>query len=733
MPDYIYLLENRLSADQQNALRQLREVAREAGTILFLTGDAVRDLTSGHAVRELEVAVHGNALKLKKIVEKLGGSVWGESEASRTLYLCFPGTVRVDVVSTHRIDYAKLGKPVYHAASIQEDLRRRDFTVNAMAISLNEGSFGLLMDPLNGAADIEARTLRLVSNYGFLEDSSLLIRATRYHARLGWELDPRSRTRYENAKGEGVIEQLSDEAQRRELEQIGHEDEGLKVLRALEDEGWMKVLFPAWTAAKADEEKLKALHALAVELQMQGVHADMSAAQMQLLTVKLAPKDLAALKKRLLRPGFVEEWNSLDAVAAKFAKALLSKEHASSSAGFRLFTTYDPEAILWLGFTSKDKAVQERFNNFLKVWPESRQRIPHALMQEMRITPELAAYKRIVQAVFLELIDGKLTTPEELRAFLEPHSPPAPPPQVTVKRPRAKRGEAKLKERTYDDDDEVEDALVDDEDLDDLGGDDDEIDLGLSLPKVDLGVDADLVDEGESLEDDLEADGAEPEPVKRAGKASAAGKAAKLEPAAPPKPSAPPVKAKSEPETVPAQKSPPAVKTNAREPVNRKENKMSTTVAGSPALTSEPRAEGVKPPQPLAAMAPEALTPAVKPPQTSAKPKAAKPKGALTPGAKPPQASVGKASPKGALTPGVKPPQASKVMPPAAKPVKGKATAKPVAKKKAAPAKKKAAAKPAAKVVKPAAKVVKKAAKPAKKAAKPAKAKKPAAKAGKKR
>ena len=155
MPDYIYLLENRLSADQQNALRQLREAAREAGTILFLTGDAVRDLTSGHAVRDLEVAVHGNALKLKKTIEKLGGKVWGEDEASRTLYLCFPGTVRVDVVSTHRVEYPKPGKPVYHPASIQEDLRRRDFTVNAMAISLNEGSFGLLMDPLNGAADIE--------------------------------------------------------------------------------------------------------------------------------------------------------------------------------------------------------------------------------------------------------------------------------------------------------------------------------------------------------------------------------------------------------------------------------------------------------------------------------------------------------------------------------------------------------------------------------------------------
>ena len=84
-----------------------------------------------------------------------------------------------------------------------------------------------------------------------------------------------------------MIEHLSVQARGRELEQIGHEDEGLKVLRALDAEGWMEVLFPAWTSAKADEEGLAALHDLAVELFIQGVHADISAAQMQLLTAKL--------------------------------------------------------------------------------------------------------------------------------------------------------------------------------------------------------------------------------------------------------------------------------------------------------------------------------------------------------------------------------------------------------------------------------------------------------------
>jgi len=537
MADYIYLLENRLSPDQRNALRQLREAAREAEMILFLTGDAVRDLTSGHAVRELEVAVHGNALKLKKIVENLGGKVWGENAASQTLYLCFPGTVRVDVVSTHSVEYKKPGQPTYHFASIQEDLRRRDFTVNAMAISLNSGSYGLLMDPLNGVADIEARALRLVSNYGFIEDPSLMIRATRYRARLGWELDPKTQTRYENAKGEDVIQYLSDEARSRELEQIGHEDDGLKVLQALEAEGWMKVLCAQWTPAKADEVKLKALHELVVELLMQGVHADISAAQMQLLTAKMAPKDLAGLKKGMLRPGFVEEWNSLDSLAAGFAKVLMSKENQTPSAAYKLFTTYDPEAVLWLGFTSKDAGVKERYNNFLKVWPEMRQRIPYVLMLEMRIRQELPNYNEILHLIFLQLIDGKLTTPEEMRAFLEPYSPPAPPPQVTIKRTRGKRGAEPKAKEAFDEDDEAEDAVDGDDDLDDMGGDDD--DIGLGIPKIDLTLD---VDEGEGDDEDdadedekgEDADEEEPEPPKggKRGKAAKPGKAAP-EPAVP--------------------------------------------------------------------------------------------------------------------------------------------------------------------------------------------------------
>jgi tRNA nucleotidyltransferase (CCA-adding enzyme) len=660
MPDYVYLLENRLSNDQQHALRVLRDVARDAGLIVFLTGEAVRDLTSGHAVRELEVAVHGNAFKLKKVIEKGGGKVWGEDEASRSLYLCFPGTVRVDLISTHWVEYKKPGQPIYHWASIQEDLRRRDFTANAMAISLNEGSYGLLMDPLNGVADIEARSLRLVSSYGFIEDPALLIRAVRYRTRLIWELDPRTQQRYENAKSEGTIEYLSSKAKSRELEQIGHEDDGLAVLKALEAEGWMKVLCPAWTHAKADTEKLKALHDLAVDLLMQGVHADISAAQMQLLTAKMAPKDLASLKKQLLRPGFVQEWNSLDSLAAGFQKVLLSRHNHTASATFKLFTTYDPEAILWLGFTAKDPAVKEKYHNFLKVWPEMRQRIPYALMQEMRIRPELPNYNEIVHAIFLQLIDGKLLTPEEMKAFLEPYSPPAPPPQQTYKRTRARRGaESKIKE-SFEEEEEGEEGV--EEEIEDLPvGDEDEI--GLGLPKIAL----EPEEEGEEEEEDEEEE--EAAPAKK-GKAAAAQKAAATKP---------PAKGAPKPAEKPPAARPAAEKTAAK-PSAKPEVPAKLAAKAAPAK-----------PAPETKKAPEKRAP--EPPKKTVKPavKAA----ALKPAAKPVHKSVPKKPAKApaakaavkATKPAPKKPAAKKPAPkPKAKPHK---PSKPAAKKAPAKAAKK--------------------------------------------
>src|SRR6201992_2976435 len=257
MADYIYLLENRLSAAQQAALLTIRHVSRAKGLTVFLVGGAVRDMTSGSPVRDLDVVVQGNALKLKKDIEKAGGVISGENEVSQAVFVRFPGGVRVEIGSTLSVNYPKPGKPVVKPANILDDLRRRDFTANAMALSLNDGSYGLLMDPLNGVADIENRELRLVSNYGFIEDPLRMIRAARLMARLSWQMDERTQARYETGKQEGYISAMDEFHRGYETEEIFHEEDPLRVLTKLETEGWVKHLFPALSSAKANVAELE--------------------------------------------------------------------------------------------------------------------------------------------------------------------------------------------------------------------------------------------------------------------------------------------------------------------------------------------------------------------------------------------------------------------------------------------------------------------------------------------
>jgi tRNA nucleotidyltransferase (CCA-adding enzyme) len=443
MADYIYLLENRLSAAQQAALLAIRQVARAKGLTVFLVGGAVRDMTSGSPVRDLDVVVQGNALKLKKDIEKAKGVITGEHEAGQSLFVRFPGGVRMEIGSTLSVTYPKPGKPAVKPATILDDLRRRDFTANAMALSLNDGSYGLLMDPLNGVADIENRELRLVSNYGFIEDPVRMIRAARFIARLGWQMDEKTQQRYETGKQEGYIAAMDQFHRGYETEEIFHEEDPLRVLRRLEAEGWMKHLFPALSSAKANVPELERLRESQMQLQMQGIHPEAAVANFPLVTAKMLPKDVSALKKSFARQGFVDEIAALEGEAKAFATEFAGKGAATPSQAWKLLHSAKPESILWVAHTSKNAGIQAKFKGFFTEWAQARQKIPYVLMQEMRIVPELPIYNELLDKLFFELMDNKLGTVEEMKAYLEPYSPPAPPPPVHLRRPRMAKKDAK--------------------------------------------------------------------------------------------------------------------------------------------------------------------------------------------------------------------------------------------------------------------------------------------------
>jgi tRNA nucleotidyltransferase (CCA-adding enzyme) len=437
MADYIYTMEIRLTPDQMKGVNLVQDIARAAGITLYLTGGAIRDIISGFTIRDLDFTVQGNPLKLHKDFERAGAQVAGHDEDVRTLFLVLPGNVRAEIGMAHTEHYEKVGKPpAITPASIQEDLRRRDFTVNAMALSLNEGSRGLLLDPFNGVADIEAKLLRILHNYSFVEDPSRLIRATRFAARFHWPLEERTQQRYNAAKENNYIEHISRSAVGHEIAQLAHEDDPLNVIRSLEKEDWLKVLHPHWSSAKVDTNGLALLMKTRQQMVDLGYTVDPSPAVMHFLTARLSDKDISDLRRQIPRKDLIESWRDIEDHAKELAKRLTGKEAATPSRTWNLLSGARPEMILFLAVTARHQTVAQKIKNFLTKWRQVQQRIPLPEMTELLITPTLPEYPKIARDVFMLLLDGRLRSRTETLKFLKPFAPPPPPPPPPPRRGR---------------------------------------------------------------------------------------------------------------------------------------------------------------------------------------------------------------------------------------------------------------------------------------------------------
>ncbi|HSA93949.1 MAG TPA: hypothetical protein VLE48_13125 [Terriglobales bacterium] len=441
MADYIYTMETRLTPDQQRGVALVQQAARAHEMNVYLTGGSIRDLISGFTIRDLDFTVQGNALRLQRDLEKAGAVIERVDEELRALLVQLPGNVRAEIAMARAEKYDKQGKPPeVAAASIVEDLRRRDFTVNAIALSLNEGSRGLLLDPANGVADIEAKLLRILHSYSFLEEPSRLIRATRFAARFHWMIEERTQARYDAAKENRYIDNILPRAVGQEIEQLAYEENPLVILRALEKEGWLKVLSPHWTVGKADADSLAKMQRTRELMVQHGFVPEASAASMYFLTRRLADRDITALQKLIPRRTLVEKWNRLHDEAKALATRLSGKEAATASKTWRLLSEAAPETILFLEVTARAQSVRQKIRNFFGKWRQLKQRLPFPEMAEMHITPALAEYPKLTEEAFHLLLDGRLRSHGEIVRFLKPYAPPPPPPPAPPAKKR-KKGE----------------------------------------------------------------------------------------------------------------------------------------------------------------------------------------------------------------------------------------------------------------------------------------------------
>jgi tRNA nucleotidyltransferase (CCA-adding enzyme) len=214
----------------------------------FLVGGAVRDLLLGRQTVDLDVAIEGDARSVaRELAERLGGEA-KEHERFGTATVR-AGHLVVDLATTRRETYAEPGAlPDVQPAGLAEDLGRRDFTINAMALDLNGADVGRVEDPHGGRDDLAAGVIRVLHGQSFIDDPTRLLRALRYEARFRFRMDENTeRLAREAAAGAG-FSTVSGARVRDELLDLLREPEAPSAVARMHELGLDRALDPSLEA-----------------------------------------------------------------------------------------------------------------------------------------------------------------------------------------------------------------------------------------------------------------------------------------------------------------------------------------------------------------------------------------------------------------------------------------------------------------------------------------------------
>ena len=199
-------------------LRSCAELARQRGGCAYLVGGTVRDLLLGRGGGDLDVVIEGDALSLVRELARGSGGGVRTHAAFQTATLTLDEHLSIDFATARRERYrAPAALPEVEPGRLDEDLSRRDFTINAMALPLDEPG-APLVDPCDGAADVRRRRIHVLHQRSFIDDPTRGFRAARLAARLGFVITPTTRKWLDEARRDRVFQRLSGARVRRELE-----------------------------------------------------------------------------------------------------------------------------------------------------------------------------------------------------------------------------------------------------------------------------------------------------------------------------------------------------------------------------------------------------------------------------------------------------------------------------------------------------------------------------------
>lgn len=401
-------LESTLSTRDLSLLRRIADEADARGLPLYLVGGFARDLLLGRPSLDFDLVVEGNALTFARACSKrLGGKLTVHKKFA-TATLSFPSLV-LDFITARSETYSQpAALPDITPGTLADDLRRRDFTINTLAICLNRPRFGELRDDLGGLEDLQHGLVRVLHPRSFVDDPTRLFRAVRYAVRFGFKIAPETLALVE--KGRRYIKELSGERIRHELDLILDEPNAAAMLVQCNELGLLNALtppIPAFDVRHVELFDATPAHEL-------GIDFDRCALRYILW---LMDSPMSLLKELTARLAFTADL-SRAVLAASTLRGELAGLTGASPSRWTMRLEKVPPLTVYAVSLAADESARAALLSYLARWRHIQPKTTGETLKARGVPPG-PSYKRILTRLRAAWLDGEVKSEAQEIALLE--------------------------------------------------------------------------------------------------------------------------------------------------------------------------------------------------------------------------------------------------------------------------------------------------------------------------
>jgi len=396
------IIEKQLPAGLVNFMWLAGEIAHTRGERIYLVGGVVRDLLLGQANLDLDLVVEGNAIELAQRLKEINQGEITTHPHFNTAKLHWDRW-SVDLTTARIETYAQPGAlPSVTPSSIDNDLSRRDFSINAMAVHLNPGDYGRLLDPYGGRNDLKNRLIRVLHEKSFIDDATRIWRGLRYEQRLDFHLERETLKLLK--RDTDMLDTISADRIRYEIECVLLEKLPEQVFRRAEELGVLAKLHPSlrgngWLAGKFDQaRKLSSPQPPEIGVYLAFLAYPLTSEEVEIFISRLnLPKSLAQ--------------NLRDTIAVKNKMRSLAIPGLSPSNIYRLLDGYSATALVINSLVTESPAASQNIRLFFTKLKDIKISLTGEDLMQMGIAPG-PQIKEILERLHQARLNGKVTTKE---------------------------------------------------------------------------------------------------------------------------------------------------------------------------------------------------------------------------------------------------------------------------------------------------------------------------------